>query len=205
MSSPAFSTVDVFEDQMASFAGAKYGVAVASCTDALFLSFKYKQAKHVTFPARTYISAVFSAMHAGASVDFYDLDWSGAYELDHKIIDSAGRLNKGMYQGGLHCVSFHARKALPIGRGGMILTDDLNAVRWFKKARFDGRNADTPFINDDITMEGWNCYMTPEQAARGLQLLEGLKSNLPDLYCAKDYPDLRNMTIFKKHRLHVVA
>lgn len=204
--SPAFSTVDLFEKRMAAFSGSKYGVAVASCTDALFLSFVYRKVKHVVFPARTYISAVFAAIHAGATVDFEDIEWSGAYKIiPHEITDAAVRMHRGMYQGGFHCVSFHARKLLPIGRGGMILTDDKEAVDWFKKARFDGRNGDIPFMNDDVSMMGWNCYMTPEQAARGLQLLEGLRPDAADLYCSRDYPDLRNMTVFKKQRLHVVA
>jgi dTDP-4-amino-4,6-dideoxygalactose transaminase len=49
----SFSSVSLFEEKMARFAGAKYGIAVASCTDALFLSFKYRKARHVIFPART--------------------------------------------------------------------------------------------------------------------------------------------------------
>ena len=202
----SFSSVSLFEEKMAHFCGSKYGVAVASCTDALFLSFKYRKARHVIFPARTYISAVFSAMHAGATIDFDDIEWSGAYKLEpYDVIDSAGRLNRGMYQGGLHCVSFHARKIIPIGRGGMILTDDEKAYKWFRKARFDGRNPEVPFKEDDVESDGWNCYMTPEQASRGLQLLEGLKPDLPDAYSSRDYPDLREMTIFKKMKLYVVA
>ena len=202
----SFSSVSLFEEKMAKFAGSKYGIAVASCTDALFLSFFYKKATHVIFPARTYISAPFAAIHAGATVDFSDIEWSGAYKLDPwDVIDGAVRLHKGMYAGGLHCVSFHARKTLPIGRGGMILTDDEEAAKWFRKARFDGRNGEVPFKEDDVQMVGWNCYMTPEQASRGLQLLEGVKPNMPDAYCSDDYPDLRNMTVFKRYRLHVVA
>lgn len=205
--SPAFSTVDLFEKEMAKFAGAKYGIAVASCTDALFLSFVYRKVKKVIFPAHTYISAVFAAIHAGAEIGFEDIEWSGAYRLSCDVVDGAVRMQRSMYQGGLHCVSFHARKTIPIGRGGMILTDEEPAVEWLKRARFDGRNGDIPFMQDDVSMVGWNCYMTPEQASRGLQLLEGIKSkpDMADLYCSRDYPDLRNMTVFKKHKLHVVA
>ena len=199
MSSPAFSTVDLFESRVAEFAGAKYGIAVASCTDALFLSCTYAKTQHVIFPARTYISAVAAAIHAGATVGFIEKDWSGTYRLlPYHIWDSAGRMCRDMYQGGLHCLSFHMRKILPIGKGGMILTDDADAMRWFKLARHDGRNVDVSFMDDDIQMIGWNCYMTPEQAGRGLQLLEGLRPDSPDRYSSKDYPDLRKMTIFKK-------
>ncbi len=197
MTSPAFTAVERFEKGMAAFAGARYGVAVASCTDALFLSCKFVDARHVKFPARTYISAVAAAIHAGATVEFMDYEWSGTYTLEpYPIIDGALRMRSGMYLGGLHCVSFHARKLVPIGRGGMILTDDEEAAKWLKLARFDGRNPDTPFMDEDVQMLGWNCYMTPEQAARGLQLLENLKPDLPDLDAR--YPDLSKMTVFRE-------
>ena len=128
MTSPAFAVVEEFERQMASFAGAKHGVAVSSCTDALFLSCKYLTVNHlslpVILPARTYISVPMAIIHAGGKVRFKDYEWDGVYSLDPEpIYDGALRMKRGMFEGGLHCLSFHLRKLLPIGRGGMILTD----------------------------------------------------------------------------------
>ena len=79
----------------------------------------------------------------------------------------------------------------------MILTDDEEAVQWFQRASHDGRGGEgmKPFMEERVDMLGWNCYMTPEQAARGLHLLEGIKPDLPDQYDA--YPDLRTMPIFQ--------
>ena len=55
------------------------------------------------------------------------------------IVDSATRFTKNMYiNKTLTCLSFHHRKHLPIGRGGMILTDSKKLM-WLK-ARYDGRN-----------------------------------------------------------------
>ena len=198
MSSPAFSVVDEFERQMAKFAGSLYGVAVASCTDALFLSCYYSNVGEVTLPARTYISVPNAVLHAGGKVRFEDFEWDGVYHLDPlPIVDSALRMRRGMYQGGYHCVSFHMRKLLPIGRGGMILTNDKVAADWFRKARFDGRDGSTPFLQDKVDVLGWNCYMLPEQAARGLQLLEGIGDGKPDL--CPTYPDLRHLPVFQHH------
>ena len=106
-------------------------------------------------------------------------------------------MKRGMYEGGLHCLSFHLRKLLPIGRGGMILTDKEHAANWLRKARFDGRDGSTPFMRDKVEMMGWNLYMLPEQAARGLQLLEAIGDGKPDL--CPPYPDLREMPVFKNH------
>jgi dTDP-4-amino-4,6-dideoxygalactose transaminase len=197
--SPAFAVVAEFERQVAAFAGAKHGIAVDSCTSALFLSMKYSGIGEVVVPAQTYISVPMSVLHAGGSVCFQDFSWSGAYQLEPAPIwDSAKRFRRGMYEGGLYCVSFHIRKLLGIGRGGMVLTDDERAAAWLRRARFDGRNGDVPFMQDKVEQLGWNCYMLPEQAARGLQLLEGLRSDaLPDLY--DPYPDLREMPIFKNN------
>lgn len=195
MTSRAFRVVEMFEEAMAEFAGSRYGVAVESCTMALYLSCVYVEVGRVILPAKTYISVPNAIIHAGGSIEFRDIDWQGAYRLDpYPIVDSALRMRQWMYEGGLHCVSFHARKLLPIGRGGMVLTDDRIAADWLRKARFDGRNGSIPFLSDPIDMLGWNAYMTPEQAARGLQLLEALPPDKPDL--TPEYPDLRTLPLF---------
>ena len=43
-------------------------------------------------------------------------------------------------KGSFMCLSFHVKKLLPIGKGGMILCDDREAVNWFKQARYEGRS-----------------------------------------------------------------
>ena len=192
----AFGVVDEFEARVAAYAGAKYGVAVDCCTNALFLSMKMKGVGLVTIPARTYVSVPMAVIHAGGEVVFEDFAWRGTYELwPYGIHDGAKRFTRGMYKGGLHCLSFHAKKILNIGRGGMILTDDADAVKWLKRARYDGRE-ETAYGSDIATL-GWHMYMTPEQAARGLQLLDVLPEQNADLI--EDYPDLRQMSVFARH------
>ena len=66
------------------------------------------------------------------------------------------------------------------------------------KARFDGRS-ECPLTEDTIEMVGWNMYMTPEQASRGLVLFEALRhKELPDLP-VKDqgYPDLSTIEVYR--------
>lgn len=197
MSSRAFSVVDSFEEALAEYAGSRTAVVVQSGTAALFLSCVYQNVGKVFIPARTYISVPSAIIHAGGQVGFQDYEWQGAYWLDpYPILDSALRLQRDMYHGGYVCLSFHARKHLKIGRGGAILTDDLEAADWFRKARFDGRTGSIPFAEDQVEFLGWNMYMTPEQAARGLQLLEALPDLNPDI--SNKYPDLRTMPVFSK-------
>lgn len=192
--SKAYQVVRDFEETIAEWGGSKYAVAVESCTAAIFLSLLYRniKGKTIAIPKFTYPSVPCSIINAGGKVEFVDKEWSGMYQLgDTGIWDSALRFRKGMYGAGLHCLSFHSKKLLPIGRGGMILTDDINAYKWLKKARFDGRD-EVPLADDPLEIVGWNMYMMPEQAARGLQLFDLLKNeDIHDMDSTKQhYPDL---------------
>lgn len=191
----SFEIVKAFEQRMADYTGARYAVAVDSCTNALFLCCKYFDVTNVLIPKRTYLSVPMSVINAGGKVAFTDEIWRGVYQLKpYPIWDAAKRLTSGMYiKGQYMCLSFHIKKHLSIGKGGMILTDDIDAVDWFKKARYEGRS-EKPYINDDIDMIGWNMYMTPEQAARGLILMQNYPDRMNDL--KETYKDLTEFKIF---------
>jgi dTDP-4-amino-4,6-dideoxygalactose transaminase len=149
----------------------------------------------VMIPAHTFISVPMAAIQAGLKVEFEDKEWKGVYEIKPlKVIDSALRFRKKMYQGGLHCLSFQARKLLNIGEGGMVLTDDLEAALWLREARYSGRRAPLYKV-EDVSMIGFQMYMTPEKAARGLHLMEYVSDNLPDQVMT--YPDLRKVKAFQ--------
>lgn len=190
----SFGVVDAFERAVAEFAGSKYAVAVNTGTSAIFLSLVYRKPGVVTVPARTFISVPMAVIHAGGKVEFEDYEWSGIYNLDPlDIVDGALRFRRGMYQGGLHCLSFHARKLLNIGEGGMVLTDDPEADAWLRKARYSGRGG--TYQIEHVDMLGWQCYMTPEKAARGLHLMEYIAPDLPDQVV--EYVDLRQCPVFQ--------
>ena len=196
----AYQVVRTFEKEVAKWAGAKYGVAVSSCCNALFLSVLYHHHwGEVTIPKYTYPGVAMAIINGEGWVSFSDEKWKGIYQLKPlPVIDSALRFRKGMYiKGTSYCVSFHYKKHLPIGRGGMILTDDKKAMEWFKMSRFDGRK-EIPLSEDNASIVGWNMYMTPEQAARGLTLFDNLNDNQPDLKVEdQHYPDLSTWRCFK--------
>lgn len=174
-----------FEKTIASHCGAPYGVAVESCSAAIFLCCLYFCVDQVWIPKRTYHSVPFSIGHAGGITKFKNQNWSGAYQLEpYPIIDSAIRFKKNMYRKGFfYCLSFQYSKHIPIGRGGMILTDDKKVAEWLRQMRNDGRR-EIPKERDFIKLEGWNMCMTPEQAARGLSLFYWR------IYGKKDLPDI---------------
>ncbi len=203
--SKAYDVVRQFEKTIAKYAGAKYGVSVDSCTHAIFLcckyNFKYELAPLVTIPKRTYIGVANSIIHAGGDIRLVAKKWSGVYQLKpYPIYDSALRFRRGMYiEASYYCLSFqYTKKHIPIGRGGMILTNNKKAVEWFKQMRFDGRHEKPLDSQGDIKLCGHNMYMTPEQAARGLLLFDTIENTyMPDLKRAKPYPDLSKLSVFK--------
>lgn len=211
-----YKIVKMFEEEVARYAGAKYAVSVDSCTNALFLCLQYHKIHNVfpkgqytaedlevKLPSKTYLSVPQSIIHAGLTPVFDTKmnDWQGIYELgDTKIYDAAKRFTSDMYiDGSMMCLSFHIKKHLKIGKGGMILTDNEDAVNWFKKARYEGRS-EKLYHEDDIDMLGWNMYMTPQEAAHGLALMQNYPIHVPDLGENNGYRDLTEFTVFKNYK-----
>jgi dTDP-4-amino-4,6-dideoxygalactose transaminase len=199
-----YKIVQMFEEEVAEYTGAPYAVAVDSCTNAIFLCLSYwKDHKWISYPSvqvpkQTYLSVPMMAMQLGYKVEFVDEKWSGEYSLyPTNIWDSAKRFTSNMYlPGQMQCLSFHIKKLLPLGKGGMILTDDENAVKWLKCARYEGRN-EVNYKDDDIKMLGWNMYMDPQVAARGLALMQNYPEYVEDLGENGGYRDLTEFSVFK--------
>jgi dTDP-4-amino-4,6-dideoxygalactose transaminase len=198
--SNAFAIVEAFETALAEFSGARYAVAVNTGTSAIFLSLAYEYqragALEIICPAHTFVSVPMAVKHAGHKLVLHDIAWNGAYRLEpSSVIDGALRFKRGMYQRGLHCLSFHARKLLNIGEGGAVLTDDAEAAAWLRRARYSGRDAANGYKIENVNMLGWQLYMVPEKAARGLHLMEYIADDLPDQVIA--YNDLRECPVFQ--------
>ena len=197
--------VTMFEKKVAKFAGAKYGIAVDCCSHGLFLSLKwYKDVmkmitEHIHIPRYTYCSVPMQIIHAGFKPVFEDVTWSGIYQLrPFDIWDCAVRWTQGMYKSGFHIVSFQLKKRVPIGRGGMILTDDPVAADWFRKMTYDGRDLTIGYMEDDFKYLGYHYYMTPEDAARGILLMDQVPKKNLDSGNNRTYSDLSTKRIFNE-------
>ena len=197
-----------FEKELCRYTDAPHAVCVDNQSNALFLALMYDdvKGKEVTIPCRTYPSVPCEIIHAGGKVKFEPMvgnTLKGAYQLKGtRVWDSALRFTAGMYiPNSFMCISFTgAYKHLKLSKGGAILTDDYNAMLWFKRARFSGRR-ECSYHTDNFDMLGWNFYMMPELAARGLLLinqfydaLTGERKSNPDLEIP--YPDLSKYKIY---------
>jgi len=203
-----------FEKALCEYTNAPYAIALDNMSNALFLSLYYEKnikgtltEESITIPSRTYPSVPCEIIHAGLKVKFKSIEGKtikGAYRLDpSNVIDSALRFTANMYEYGTHtCLSFTGPyKTLKLSKGGAILTDNYDAMLWFKRARFSGRR-ECSYHDDHFDMIGWNFYMMPELATRGLLMmtqfynLDGSKKQIPDLELS--YPDLSKYEIYKK-------
>ena len=199
----SFAAVKQFEDKIAEFYGSKYAVAVDCCTHAIELCLRYTQSDYVTFPTRTYISVPFLGEKLNLKWSWDPKEWIEYYYIGNtKIIDAAVLWKKDSYiPGTLMCLSFQFQKHLSLGRGGMILTDDKYAAEQLKKMSYDGRLPDKPWRNQNIGSMGYHYYMTPETAERGLFVFWDALEKVPRKWVWEDWPDLRNMKVFKEQGL----
>ncbi len=197
-----------FEKELERYTGAPHAIAIDNCSNAIFLSLMYENVKglDVYIPARTYMSVPCEIIHAGGNVKFLPVEGetiTGAYRLSPtRVIDSALRFTHNMYVlDSFMCVSFTGPyKHLKLGKGGAILTDDDKAAEWFRRARFSGRRA-ISYHEDTFDMLGWNFWMMPDVAARGLHMmtqfydLDGNPKENQDL--TLPYPDLSKHEAYK--------
>ncbi len=209
MAHGVYKITEEFEKALGDYTGAPYVVTVDNQSNALFLSMMYEnvKGKELTIPSRTYPSVPCEIIHAGAKVKFIPVEGKtikGAYQLEgSNVWDSALRFTADMYIPETHmCVSFTGPyKHFKLSKGGAILTDNYEAYLWFKRARYSGRR-ECSYHDDHFDMLGWNFYMMPELAARGLLLMsqfynmDGTPKSNEDLELP--YPDLSKFEIYKQ-------
>jgi len=193
----AYRVIRDFEKTIARWAGAEQGVAVDSCTAALFLCFKILNVKEVEVPRRTYRGVALSVLNAGGRIKWTDEKWKGIYRLKpYPVVDSALRFQKGMYiKNTFYCLSFQYKKGLPIGRGGMILLDNKKTAEQLRQMAFDGRPVDCKIDPERMDL-GWHLYMIPPLAADGLARFDAIKHRkMEDI--EQDYDDISKYKVFR--------
>lgn len=222
--------VQEFEDKWSNFTGAKYSIAVTSCTTALHLSLAalgIGPEDEVIVPAFTWISTANVVEHVNAKVVFCDIDLENfnidvskieskitnktkaiipvhlfglaadmmninliAKKHNLKIIEDAacgfGSRYKGQHVGTFGdtgCFSFHPRKAITTGEGGMITTNDSKLAEKLRCLRDHGAAMSDlqrhmgakPYLLADHPEAGFNQRMTDIQAAIGSAQMDRAK------------------------------
>ncbi|HYU82235.1 MAG TPA: DegT/DnrJ/EryC1/StrS family aminotransferase [Candidatus Polarisedimenticolia bacterium] len=211
-----------FEKAVASYVGAKHGVATTSCTTGLHLSLAtigVGPGDEVIVPSFTFIASANAILYTGATVVFCEIDPrtfnADPADIERRItkktkaimpvdqiglgcdIDGVNQVAKrhgievvedaaptigGTYKGrrvgsNAHqtVFSFHPRKVITTGEGGMITTDDDALADKARKLRahamsvsdLDRHKADRPILESYDEL-GFNYRMTDIQASIGL-------------------------------------
>jgi perosamine synthetase len=230
-----------FEKAVASYVGAKHGIATTSCTTGLHLALVTAgvgPGDEVIVPSFTFIASANAILYTGATVVFAEID-PRTYNIDpndieHRIssktkaimpVDQIGMtadmdaINAIAKKHGIDVVedaaptigseykrrktgsnahqtvfSFHPRKVITTGEGGMITTDDDALADRARKLRAHGmsvsdldRHKADRVIIEEYNELGFNYRMTDIQASIGLVQLRRL-------------PELLQTRIEKAHR-----
>ncbi len=218
-----------FEKRFAEYVGARYAVAVSSCTTALHLAMivsGIKQGDEVICPSYSFIATANCVRYVGAQPVFVDID-PVTFNLDPNRIEEAitprtrailvvhqiglpaamdeinaiaarkgllviedaacaiGSEYRGQRIGRPHsplaCFSFHPRKILSTGEGGMITTTDEQAAVRLRTLRQHAmtvsdlaRHSSSKVVIESYAEVGYNYRMTDLQGALGLIQLQRL-------------------------------
>jgi len=189
--------IDMFERELSEFTGAPFVVLTDSCTNAILLCLKYfkPDTKIISIPQNTYLSVPMSIMHAGYTPSFEHIQWYETYKLANtNIWDCAVGFKKNMYNNEIQCLSFQQKKCINIGKGGAILLNNKKDYEVLKQMAWDGR--DMSGIRETIL--GYHFNMIPDDAARGLLLLNQLTKKRQDdfLLSYSSYVDIHNMRVW---------
>lgn len=195
----SFDIVSEFESKVAQFFGSPYAISVDSCTHGLELCLRYEKYDNIEIPCRTYISVPFLSQKLYLKWKWKEENWKDYYYLGNtNIIDAAVLWKSNSYISDTYmCLSFQYQKHLSLGRGGMILLDNKDSYKILKKMSYDGRIPNIPWREQNIDTVGYHYYMTPETAQNGLDKLPTAIETTPRQWDINDWPDLRNMDVFK--------
>jgi dTDP-4-amino-4,6-dideoxygalactose transaminase len=207
MAQGIYRITEQFEEELCKYTGSRFCITTDNATNALYLCLIYNNVKdkEISIPSHTYPSVPATIILSGGRVKFIPSEkyLKGAYRLEPtNIWDSALHFTHSMYlKDSFMCCSFTGPlKHLKLGKGGCILTDSQDAYKWFKKARFSGRD-ECSYHDDNFLQLGINCYLMPEISARGLLLIQqfynfdGTPKTNEDLIIP--YPDLSKFSIYK--------
>ena len=192
-----FEHIDLFEKELAAYAGSPYAVVTDCCTHAIELAMRYDRVTHTRFSAYTYLSVLMAFHHWKIQYELLDHKWQKTYPFENtRIWDCARVLEPGMYQPGtIQCVNFGRGKPLEIGRGGALLLDDRKAYEKIRLQRYDGRDLSIlPWQDQKVFKVSWHYKLTPDEAVIGRQKLRNREFNINQQYW-EFYPDTRQITI----------
>ena len=162
--------VTEFEENFASYVGAKYACSANSASSLLFLSLlKYNTT--IRIPSTIPIVVPNIIVNTGNKIEFYDdVDWvGGCYHLADNILDSAQQVNRNQYidlchNDGIMIFSFYPTKPVGGCDGGMVVSNNKETIEWYKTMTLNGVSFDEDNWNRVQRVAGYKMHSTSVQA-----------------------------------------
>ena len=188
--------VEEFENEIASYVGAKYACALHSATMGIFMTLLEQDRTVVQIPSIIPPVVPNAIITSGHSVKYRDdIDWVGSsYVLhqfdDYKIIDSAQQLDENQFTNqandeDLMIFSFYPTKPVGSVDGGMIVSNDEEKIRRLKILTRYGTNFEDNSWERKFVLPGWKMYMNSIQAWMALENFKKLEHK------SKRYDEIR--------------
>ena len=176
--------VEEFEEEFAKYVGAKYACSANSASSLIYLSnikcpsiFEIPSVIPVVVPnaiirstePRAYRSSPYFSVRD-------DIDWvGGSYVLCQskstgmKVIDSAQKVERDQFKNDANpkdwmIFSFYPTKPVGGCDGGMLVSDDKEAVEWFRAATMNGTSRSHNNWEREVSFAGWKMHINSIQA-----------------------------------------
>ena len=168
------SVVTEFENNFKKYVGAKYACSLNSATSIIFLSLLNKNVE-VTIPSIMFSGVANAILASGSKIKFNDnTNWVGnSYILhefnDYKIIESAQKVERNQFKKecnlkDLMIFSFYPTKPVGGCDGGMVVSNDIEKIKWFKEISCNGMSYIKNSWDSEINSIGYKMYMNSIQA-----------------------------------------
>jgi len=188
--------VDVFEQTIADYVGAKYAVSFNSATSAIFLTLLGKNTI-INVPSMIPPVVLNAIITSGNKYNFSDdTNWVGdSYLLhdfgDYKIVDSAQKLETNQFKkecepNDLMIFSFYPTKPVGSCDGGMIVSDDLEKINHLKEMTLNGMSFAKNNWERTIKFPGYKMYMNSIQCDIALRNFKVYENKLEKLKIIRD-------------------
>tara|TARA_R110000787_G_scaffold40970_1_gene101351 strand:+ start:6927 stop:7847 length:921 start_codon:yes stop_codon:yes gene_type:complete len=189
--------VNIVEDKIANFVGAKYGVGINSATNALFLSILNKD---VTINLPTMIPPVVcnAVVTSGNNISFNDnTEWVGdSYTFakfdNYKIIDSAQKLEKNQFTNecnddDLMIFSFYPTKPLGGVDGSIIVSNNKTKIDKIRSLAYNGMSQEKNSWDRVQEQPGYKFYLPAINASIINTNFEKYENKLYKLKVVKEF------------------
>lgn len=202
--------VNVLEEKIAEYVGAKYAVTFNSATSAIFLMLLNKNST-INVPSMIPPVVLNAIITSNNKYNFVDnVDWVGnSYILhdfgDYKIVDSAQKLKKNQFieecnSNDLLLFSFYPTKPVGTCDGGMVVSNDLNKITYLKELALNGMSYAKNNWDRKIKFPGYKMYMNSLQCDIALRNFNLYSDKLKKLeYIRNIYNEKLNYSNISDH------